>query len=220
MISDVIILLMEWIGTIAFALSGALVAISCSLDLLGVIIVGSITAVGGGMIRDLLLGNTPPKIFFNAPILLCAIGVSVLVFIIGYLHRKDFEKFRARTDLANNFFDAVGLASFSVTGVEIACLSGHQDNIILAVVMGVMTGVGGGVVRDILVNKKPYILTKHVYAVVSILASALYYLLGPILGYKIFATFLALVFTVAMRLLAAKFHWKLPKIHFEGEEKD
>lgn len=218
MLSDIIIVFMEWIGTVSFAISGALVAIRCGLDLFGVLTVGSITAVGGGMIRDVLIGNTPPKIFSNPLILLVAVVTALLVFVFAYIYRKNFQKFSEKAETVNILFDALGLAAFSVTGVEIVCLSPYGDNVLLAITLGVLTGVGGGVLRDILVNEKPYILTKHVYASVSILSCCLYYLLSVVAGYKVFGTFFSLIFTVVMRMLAAKLHWKLPKINFTDND--
>jgi uncharacterized membrane protein YeiH len=209
---------MEWIGTISFAASGTLVAVGCGLDPFGVITVGTITAVGGGIMRDLLIGNIPPKIFSNPLILLVAAITSVLVFTVAYFRRKKFQKFRQRVEVVNVFFDALGLAAFSITGVEIACLSAYKNNFILVITLGVITGVGGGVLRDVLVNEKPYILVRHIYAVVSILGSCLYYLLSVRLGYKVSATFVVIIFTVLMRMMAAKFRWRLPKIELDERE--
>ena len=215
---DIIILVMEWIGTISFAASGTLVAVGCGLDLFGVVTVGTITAVGGGIMRDLLIGNIPPKIFSNPLILLVAALTSLLVFTVAYFRRKRFQKFRQRIEMINIFFDALGLAAFSITGVETACRSAFGDNFILVITLGVITGVGGGVLRDVLVNEKPYILVRHIYAVVSILGSCLYYLLSVGLGHRVSATFVVIVFIVLMRLLAAKFRWRLPKIELDERE--
>ena len=215
MITDVLILIMEWIGTVAFAISGAIVAIRRSLDLFGVIIVGCVTAVGGGMLRDILLGDTPPRIFSNPIILLVATLTSLLVFVFAYVYRKNFEKISETVDTVNILFDALGLAAFSITGVEIVCLSAYKENFIFAITLGVLTGVGGGALRDILVNEKPYILTKHVYAVVSVLSCIFYYLFSVALGYKVFGTIFSLLFTVVIRIIAAKKHWGLPKIDFD-----
>lgn len=215
MISDVLIQIMEWIGTISFAVSGTLVAISCSLDLFGVVTVGCITAVGGGILRDILVGNIPPNIFYNPLIILVSVITSIIVFLIAYIYRKKFEKFRKSIEIINIFFDALGLAAFSITGVEIACISDFGDNILLVITLGVLTGVGGGIIRDVLVNQKPYILIKHVYAVVSILGSCFYYILSVKIGHKVIATLFVIGFTVVIRLLAAIFRWKLPKINIE-----
>ncbi len=219
MIRDIIILLMEWIGTVSFAVSGSLVAIGCSLDLFGVLTVGCITAVGGGIIRDVLIGNTPPKIFFNPLILLVAVATSVLVFLIASIYRKKFEKFREKVEMTNIFFDALGLASFSIAGVEITCLSSHGDKPLLAITLGVITGVGGGILRDVLVNEKPYILVKHIYAVVSILGCCLYYLISVYWHHQVIATFFVVALMVILRLFAAKFRWELPKIKIDKNEK-
>ena len=217
MLGEVILLIMEWIGTISFATSGSLVAIRHNLDLFGVVTVGTITAVGGGIMRDVIIGNVPPKIFSNTLIVIVAVVTSLVVFLIAYLYRKKFNQLSESIDTVNIFFDALGLAAFSITGVEVACMAALKENIILVIIMGVITGVGGGVLRDVLVNEKPYILTKHIYAVVSVLGCCIYYLLSVHFGFTVFATLFVLVFTLMMRLLAAKLRWKLPKIKFDDQ---
>ena len=214
---DIILLIMEWIGTISFATSGALVAIRHSLDLFGVITVGSITAVGGGIMRDVLIGNVPPKIFSTPMVLIVAVLVSLVVFLIAYFYRKKFEKLSEKIDAINIVFDALGLAAFSITGVEVAYVTLPTGNAILPILMGVITGVGGGVFRDVLVNEKPYILTKHIYAVVSVLGCCIYFFVSAHLSHTVFATFFVLIFTVTMRVLAAKLRWKLPRIEFDDK---
>ncbi len=215
MISDLLITVMEWIGTVAFAVSGALVAIGCGLDLFGVVIVGCITAVGGGMIRDLLIGNVPPLVFSNPAILLLALVTTVAVFILAYINARKFQGLRQKIESLNIFFDALGLAAFSVTGVEVACLGGFQSNALIAITMGMLTGVGGGILRDVLVNEKPYVLTRHIYAVASILGSAVYYVMSVHLDQQVVGTFVSVGLTILIRLLAARFRWSLPKIKLE-----
>ena len=213
--SEIILLILEWIGTISFATSGSLVAIRHSLDLFGVITVGTITAVGGGIIRDVMIGNVPPKIFSNPIILLVAFVISVAVFIIAYVCRKNFDKLKEKIDAFNILFDALGLGAFSIAGIETTRLTLSDENILLIILMGVITGVGGGVIRDVLVNEKPYILTKHIYAVVSVCACCIYCFLSMYLNQTLLATVLVLCFTVVMRLSAAKHRWKLPRISFD-----
>jgi len=203
---------MEWIGTVAFAVSGSLVAIGCSLDLFGVLIVGCVTAVGGGIVRDLLIGNIPPQVFLNPYILLAAAVTALAVFIIAFCNRRRFDGLRDRLDRINIVFDAIGLAAFSVAGMEVAREAGYADNAVLTLTLGVITGVGGGVLRDVLVNEKPYILTRHVYAVASIVGCAVHYVLSVCLDHRVISTFTAMGLIVLLRLLAATFHWKLPKI--------
>ena len=218
MVRDLLIYCMEWIGTVAFAVSGALVAIGSGLDLFGVIIVGSITAVGGGIMRDLLLGYTPPRVFVSTETLLVAMLTGVVVFVVAWINVRRFRDLQKKVERINVVFDAIGLAAFSVTGVEVAVESGFGDNFLLTLLMGVMTGVGGGVLRDVLVNEKPYILTRHIYAVASILGSIIYYLLRTGISYRVLGTFLSVGVTILIRLLAAHYRWSLPKISFDKEK--
>ena len=220
MVSEIVLLITEWIGTISFSVSGSLVAIRHNLDLFGVATVGAITAIGGGIMRDTMIGNTPPKIFSNPLVLLVAVATSIIVFLITYFNRKNFKMLSEKIDTINVLFDALGLASFTIAGTEVACLASVEDNALLVITLGVITGVGGGILRDVLVNEKPYILTKHIYAVVSILGCCLYYLISVYLNYKVFATVFVIIFTVLVRLLAAKFRWKLPKIYIDEKEAD
>lgn len=218
MINYLLLTVMEWIGTIAFAVSGSLVAISCGLDLFGVLTVGCITATGGGMLRDIILGNIPPLIFTNVHILLVALLTSLSVFIIACVNAKRFNGLRYKIDTINNLFDAIGLAVFSLTGVEIAHSAGAAEEVVLSITAGVLSGVGGGVLRDVLVNEKPYILIKHIYAIASVFGSSAYYVLSVCWGYKIFGTIICVFFVLFIRLMAAKYHWRLPKVKLDGEE--
>ncbi len=206
-----IIFIMELIGAIAFAISGALIAVRRSLDLFGVVFVGCITSVGGGILRDLLLGKIPPNIFSNVIVLAIAAITSIVVFTVSYFYANKFESLEKRIESINNFFDAVGLATFSAVGTEMACETGFSDMAILSISMGLLTGIGGGMIRDILVDSTPYVLKKHIYALASIIGSTIYYLISTS-GNKTIALFIALPIMVIIRLLAAKYHWKLPKI--------
>ena len=211
----VIIYIMELIGTIAFAISGALIAVRRSLDLFGVVLVGSITAVGGGIMRDLFLGKFPPNIFSNVIVLIIAAITAIIVFVISYFNANKFESFEKRIESINNFFDAVGLATFSAIGTEMACELGFYDMAIFSISMGMLTGIGGGIIRDILVDSTPYVLKKHIYALASIIGSTIYYLIR-INGNKIVALIVSIPIIVVIRLLAAKYHWKLPKINLKN----
>lgn len=211
----VIIYIMELIGTIAFAISGALIAVRRSLDLFGVVLVGSITSVGGGIMRDLFLGKFPPNIFSNVIVLIIAAITAIVVFVISYFNANKFESFEKRIESINNFFDAVGLATFSAIGTEMACELGFYDMAIFSISMGMLTGIGGGIIRDILVDSTPYVLKKHIYALASIIGSTIYYLIR-INGNKIVALIVSIPIIVVIRLLAAKYHWKLPKINLKN----
>ena len=104
-----IIKVMEIIGTIAFALSGSLVSISSGLDIFGVVFLACITAFGGGIVRDMLLGVNPPAIFLNFPIFLLAMIVAVLTFVFAYIYKEKFNLFKTKIETVNNVFDAIGL---------------------------------------------------------------------------------------------------------------
>lgn len=218
-ISEYLMMVMEWIGTVAFAVSGALIAISHSFDLFGVVIVGCTTAVGGGIVRDLLLGHTPPQIFSSPLILALAIVTALVVFVIAFFNVRKFQGLQKKTEKINIYFDAIGLAAFSVAGVEAAAVAGYGTNAVLAITVGAITGVGGGVLRDVFVNEKPYILTKHIYAVASIAGCFVYWLVGIFFGQKLVATVAALTLIIGTRLLASHYRWKLPKIDLEDNVK-
>ena len=209
---EILMLIMEILGTVSFSVSGTLVAVSCGLDLFGVLTVGTITAVGGGIMRDVIIGRIPPAIFTKPEILILVVVTSLAVFILAFINSKRIKDLQHKIDSINIFFDAVGLAAFSVTGVEITSAAGHADNIALVLVLGVITGVGGGVLRDVLVNEKPYILIKHIYAVASLVGSIVYYIVGVRCGRELIGTIISVLLTVTIRMLAAKFRWNLPKV--------
>lgn len=220
---EIILLILEIIGTIAFAVSGSFVAIKAKLDGFGVLFVGCITAVGGGILRDILIGVTPPAIFSNLYILLIAAITSAVVFVVAYTQRKHFSEIEKRIEHINNVFDAFGLAAFSVMGTQIAFVYGHSDNVVLSILLGMMTGVFGGVFRDILTATTPYIFKKHVYALASIGGAALYYVLRRCItgdNGTLIASIAAMVFVVTIRMLATKYRWSLPKVHLEEKTEE
>lgn len=205
---------MEIIGTVSFAISGSIIAARYGLDLFGVVLIGCVTAVCGGIIRDVLLGQFPPAIFSNVLLLSVAAATSLAVFIISYFNAKRFDKLKKSIENINVLFDAIGLAAFSVIGIEVSFNSGHGDNALLTVSVGVITGIGGGIVRDVLVDKIPYVLKKHIYALASIAGSLVYYLLR-ISDNKTAGLLVAIPLMIIIRLLAAKYHWKLPRIKID-----
>lgn len=207
-----LIKLLEFIGTTAFSVSGALVACGAGLDIFGVVFVGCITAFGGGMIRDILLGITPPAIFSNHIMFMLALLSAVVVFILAYINKERFEALKSKIENVNELFDAVGLAAFSVAGAEAGFVNGYSDNTLIIVVIGMITGVGGGIIRDILIDTTPYIFKKRIYALAAIFGSFLYYILRETVGNISFASALAMLSVIAIRILAMKYRWSLPKI--------
>ena len=191
----------EMIGTMAFAVSGACAAIEKKMDIFGVAILGTTTAVGGGIIRDLLLGVIPPTAFRHPVYALAAVLVSLLVFLPGI--RRSAMQGSNRILLV---MDSVGLAVFTVVGVRAGMT---YENIFLAVFVGVLTGVGGGVLRDLFAGDRPYIFVKHFYACASLAGALVTALCWP-LGQTV-SMLTGAVLVVILRLLAAKYRWSLPR---------
>ncbi len=213
------IYVLEIIGTVAFAFSGAMMAIKKELDLFGVLILAVITAVGGGVIRDVLLGCTPPQVFLKPSYVIVAAAVSIVLFIWGYRRHGQLESATiARVEKIMLYADAVGLAVFSVLGVKAAFEVLEERNIFLSIFVGVVTGVGGGVLRDVLVGLKPYIFVKHVYALSSIVGASLCTVLWCVLNSEA-GLILGALAVVILRLLAIHFQWNLPKIKLDHEMK-
>lgn len=212
---ETILFILEIIGTISFAVSGAFVAIKAKFDIFGVLVIGCITAVGGGIMRDMLIGKFPPGIFEKVYIILIASASALVTFFISYLYRKKFDGVRGKIEYINNVFDALGLAAFTVMSTELAFTYGYQENIFLSLVLGVLPAVGGGVLRDILTETPPYIFTKHVYAVAALGGATLYYVMRLWVDGTILPSVLGMVFVFGIRMIATKYHWKLPKITFD-----
>ncbi len=220
MIPDSILWILEIAGTIAFAISGALVALKSRFDVFGVTVIGCVTAVGGGMTRDVLVGETPPTIF-SKPYVVCVAAVTALcVFAVAALYRKKFNAIQERIEPINNVVDAIGLAVFSITGTELAFLRGFSDNAFLSVTMGVLTGVGGGLLRDIFTEQTPYIFTKHVYALASIGGATMYYFLRASFPENMLPSIFSVLLIVAVRLLATRYRWSLPKITLQETKRE
>lgn len=198
---------LEMIGTVAFAASGALTAMRKKMDLLGVIVLGVVTAVGGGMIRDILLGISPPLAFRNPLAVIVAIAVSVILFIPWVRHHLMHNQRLFDTVLL--VMDSIGLGVFSVMGIWNALDFSPERSTFLLVFVGVMTGVGGGVLRDILAGNTPYIFVKHVYACASLLGATVCALLWRAVPNYV-AMLTGMLCVLILRLLSAYFRWNLP----------
>lgn len=206
------IFIFEIIGTIAFAVSGAMVALKHKLDLFGVIALGVITATFGGILRDLILGNTPPAAFINPVYVFCAAGVSLLVFLIAYFHIRSYEKMNTpKFQFLLLIMDSIGLGIFTCVGANVAW-NLHEGNHFLSVFSGVITGVGGGLLRDIIVVQLPDIFQKHIYAIASWIGAEVCVLCISFQKEEL-AISLGTMIIVIIRLLASHYRWSLPKVH-------
>ena len=207
---DELIYALEIIGAAAFAVSGAMAALEHEADIFGVIFLAVVTALGGGVIRDLLLGVTPPKMFVSYVYLAVAAVAALVVFADAYIRREKYRKHRDRLDSINNMFDAVGLAVFTVSGMNTAMQ--QSDNVLLILVLGMSTGVGGGMLRDMMINKMPKVLRKRVYAVASLLGGGVYYGLFALGVHETIAAVSGMALIIALRVLATVYKWNLPAI--------
>ena len=210
--------ILEHIGVIVFAISGAIVAIDRETDIFGVIILSYVTAFGGGIMRDVILGATPAFFTSYTEILVCFLtALAVILFAVISRHR--FVKDERFLNSVNNYIDAIGVGVFSVSGVKIAIALGYTAPII-AIFMGVISSVGGGMLRDVLLRDIPFVLRKRVYAIASIIGASLYFLLWYIEVPDIAAMLIAVGVTVAIRVLATIFKWNIPKaINFSEMKK-
>lgn len=207
---DELIYALEIIGAAAFAVSGAMAALEHDADIFGVIFLAVVTALGGGVIRDLLLGVTPPKMFVSYVYLAVAALAALVVFADAYIRREKYRKHRDKLDSINNMFDAVGLAVFTVSGMNTAMQ--QSDNVLLILVLGMSTGVGGGMLRDMMINKMPKVLRKRVYAVASLLGGGVYYGLFALGMHETIAAVSGMAVIIALRVLATVYKWNLPAI--------
>jgi len=194
----------EFIGTFAFAISGVRLASAKHFDVFGAWIVGMATAIGGGTLRDLLLGTHPFWMTNYSYFICCAIAV-VWVMVFGkYLIRQNNTWF---------IFDTIGLALFNVIGIEKTLALGYPGW--LAITMGSITGAAGGVIRDVLINEVPLIFRKEIYALACV-AGGLVYMMGHRLGFSVeINALLSSLTVIVMRLLAVKYGWHLPVLKGE-----
>ena len=192
------------IGIICFALSGFLMAVHHKLDILGVFIASFLTALGGGMIRDALADRTPYVFTTNLPVIL-VVG-TVIMALLFKLHKiADLE---GKT--AFIISDAIGLVSFSITGSIVAIQ--NELNFLGALILAFLTAVGGGTIRDILINRVPSILVSEFYATVALIIASIMFILEELQLRSLGAMMVVFVFGVALRLLAYYRNWHLPKL--------
>ena len=210
---DEFIFILELIGTVAFASSGAMIAIEKKMDIFGVNVLGATTAVGGGIMRDIILGLTPPGAFSHPVYVLVAALTSTILFVIAYAKPTAFES-RVKTDYYDKLMfwcDTAGLGIFTVVGIQAAVRAVGGENVFFFVFIGTLTGVGGGVLRDIMAGETPYILVKHIYACAAI-AGGIVCVVGRTAFGAAYGTILGLAATVLLRFLAAHFRWNLMRV--------
>ena len=194
--------LLDIIGTMAFALSGALTAMNKRLDPFGILIIAFVTAVGGGTLRDVLIGRTPVGWMLN----LNYVYVIFIGYILAILFRKRFDKLRKSLFL----FDTVGLGVFTLIGLEKGISIGLHP--IICTALGTMTACFGGVIRDILCNEIPVIFRKEIYATICILGAIVFFMLKKGNFPDELIQLVTSLVIIIVRLLVVKFNWSLPTL--------
>lgn len=198
--------LLDIIGTLAFAMSGALTAMSKKLDPFGVFIIAFVTAVGGGTLRDVMIGRTPVGWMVDPTY----VYVIVWGFVLAILFRKKFD--RLRTSLA--LFDTIGLGVFTLIGIQKGI--DYHLHPVICIALGTMTACFGGVTRDILCTEIPVIFRKEIYATICILGGIVFFI-GQKMNMEEDALYLLTsLVIITVRLLAVKFEWQLPPLENEN----
>ncbi|WP_078413107.1 trimeric intracellular cation channel family protein [Priestia abyssalis] len=186
------------IGTIAFAVSGAIIAMEEEYDILGVYILGIVTAFGGGAIRNLLLGVPMSALWEQGMLFQIALLSMTAVFLFPHNLLKHWNKW-------GNFFDAIGLAAFAIQGALFAAKMGHPLS--ASIVAAVLTGSGGGIIRDLLAGRKPTVLKEEIYAVWAIIAGGA---VGLGIAKSPFELYSLCVIIVVLRMCSYMYSWSLP----------
>ena len=201
--ADLFIYILDLFGTMAFAVTGAFKAIEHKADIVGIIILATITGVAGGTIRDIVLGKTLPNSLIDPAYVIITVISAVILFFLYSKMRKHWNIFLK--------FDAIGLGVFTVIGATFAYnLVGM--NFLVIVLAGMLTAIGGGILRDIFVNQTPIVFVKELYASASFIGAVLFYFTLLITNEIYAATIIGLVITTALRLVAMKYNWNLPRV--------
>ena len=201
MLFDTAAAALDWLGVIVFAISGALVASRKQMDVVGFALLGTATGIGGGTLRDLLLGQGPVFWVQEPAYLVVCVVVSGAVFLTAHIPQS-----RYRVLL---WFDALGLALFAVTGAERALLAGSGP--VVAIAMGVVTATFGGVVRDVLGNESPVVLSREIYVTAALVGASVFVGLSALGLGRESALGAGLLAGLAVRGMALRRGWSLPR---------
>ncbi|WP_121356363.1 trimeric intracellular cation channel family protein [Flavisolibacter nicotianae] len=194
--------LIDILGTFAFAVSGVFSAMERKLDIFGILIISFVTAIGGGTIRDILVGNLPVNWLHNDTAIWVILASALLTMVFGsyFKHLNTFLF----------LFDALGLGLFTIVGLEIGLRKGFGAGICIA--LGTISACFGGVLRDVLLNKVPLIFQKEIYALACILGGIAYFMLKRTAINGDVVTGLCIFLIFSIRIIAVKFHLSLPQI--------
>ena len=195
--------MIDILGTIAFAISGVLVALNKKMDPFGVLIIAFVTAVGGGTLRDVMIGIEPVSWIKNMTYVYVIVGATVFAVVlrnkINYLRTSLF------------LFDTIGIGLYTVVGIETGLKAGLHP--VICIALGTMTACFGGVIRDILCNEIPVIFRKEIYATACIIGGLTYFLLRKFMADTNLIFVIAIIVVIVIRLIAVKFKISLPSLY-------
>ncbi len=201
--AELFVYILDLFGTMAFAVTGAFKAIEHKADIVGIIILATITGVAGGTIRDIILGKTLPNSLIDPAYVIITVISGVVLFFLYSKMRKHWNVFLK--------FDAIGLGVFTVIGATFAYnLVGM--NFLVIVLAGMLTAIGGGILRDVFVNQTPIVFVKELYASASFIGAVLFYFTLLVTNEIYAAMIIGLVITTTLRLVAMKYNWNLPRV--------
>ena len=200
---DFFIYVLDLFGTMAFAVTGAFKAIEHKADIVGIIILATITGLAGGTIRDVVFGKTLPNSLIDPTYVIITVISAIVLFLLYSKMKKHWNVFLK--------FDAVGLGVFTVIGATFA----HNlfgMNFLIIVLSGMLTAIGGGILRDVFVNQTPIVFVKELYASASFIGAITFYFTLLITNEVYAATILGIILTTGLRLVAMKYNWNLPRV--------
>jgi len=197
------IYILDLFGTMAFAVTGAFKAIEHKADIVGIIILATITGVAGGTIRDVILGKDLPNSLIDPSYVIITVVSAIVIFLLHSKMKKHWNIFLK--------FDAIGLGVFTVIGATFA-YNMFGMNFLVIVLSGMLTAIGGGILRDVFVSQTPIVFVKELYASASFLGAAVFYLVILLTNDVYAGTISGLLLATGLRMIAMKYNWNLPKV--------
>ena len=197
------IYILDLFGTMAFAVTGAFKAIEHKADIVGIIILATITGVAGGTIRDVILGRDLPNSLIDPSYVIITVVSAIVIFLLHSKMKKHWNVFLK--------FDAIGLGVFTVIGATFA-YNMFGMNFLVIVLSGMLTAIGGGILRDVFVSQTPIVFVKELYASASFLGASAFYLVILLTNDVYAGTISGILLATGLRMIAMKYNWNLPKV--------
>ena len=197
------IYILDLFGTMAFAVTGAFKAIEHKADIVGIIILATITGVAGGTIRDVILGKELPNSLIDPSYVIITVVSGIIIFLLHSKMKKHWNVFLK--------FDAIGLGVFTVIGATFA-YNMFGMNFLVIVLSGMLTAIGGGILRDVFVSQTPIVFVKELYASASFLGASVFYIVILLTNDVYAGTIFGLLLATGLRMVAMKYNWNLPKV--------